>query len=188
MSKKLLSLKLIILGQKFVGKTALIKDYIDSSKTIHKKKEKDGKISFLKELDSSDSIQQFKIIINRFSEKSEKIINTINESQCVVILFDMGSRKSFEKLLDDWLIFLRDSCHYKGQVFIFGKHCNKNDPLMTDEMEIKEMIRISEVDCSFFNIGNNDIEENNKIIDQLITKAIEYAKTNNSNKKDCEVF
>ena len=43
MSKKLLSLKLIILGQKFVGKTALIKDYIGSSKTIHKKKEKDGK-------------------------------------------------------------------------------------------------------------------------------------------------
>ena len=134
MSKKLLSLKLIILGQKYVGKTALIKEYIKSSKSIHQKKEKEGKISFIKELDSS---QQFKITINRFSEKSEKIINTINESQCVVILFDMASRKSFEKLLDDWLIFLRDSCHYKGQVFIFGKHCDKNEPLMTDEIEIK---------------------------------------------------
>ena len=181
MSKKLLSLKLIILGQKYVGKTALIKEYIKSSKSIHQKKEKEGKISFIKELDSS---QQFKITINRFSEKSEKIINTINESQCVVILFDMASRKSFENLLDDWLIFLRDSCHYKGQVFIFGKHCDKNEPLMTDEIEIKEMIKISEVESTFYNIGNNEIEENNEIIDQLISKAVENAKTNSSNKKD----
>ena len=187
MSKKLLSLKLIILGQKSIGKTALIKDYIQSSKSIHQKKEKEkeGKISFIKELDSN---QQFKITINRFSEKSEKIISTINDSQCVFILFDMASRKSFEKLLDDWLIFLRDSCHYKGQVFIFGKHCDKKEPLMTDEIEIKEMIKISEVESTFYNIGNNDIEENNEIIDQLISKAVENAKTNSSNKKDCEIF
>ena len=185
MSKKPLSTKLIILGQKNIGKTALIKDYINSSKSIHHKKEKEGKISFFKELESS---QQFKITINKYSEKSEKIINTINESQCVFILFDMANRKSFEKLLDDWLIFLRDSCHYKGLVFIFGKHYDKKEPLMTDEEEIKEMIKVSEVECSFYNIGNNEIEENNKIIDQLISHAVENAKTNNANKKDCVIF
>ena len=185
MSKKPLSTKLIILGQKNIGKTALIKDYINSSKSIHHKKEKEGKISFFKELESS---QQFKITINKYSEKSEKIINTINESQCVFILFDMANRKSFEKLLDDWLIFLRDSCHYKGLVFIFGKHCDKNEPLMTDEEEIKEMIKVSEVDCSFYNIGNNEIEQNNEIIEQLISHAVENAKTNNANKKDCIIF
>ena len=184
-NKKLVSLKLIILGQKSIGKTSLIKDYINSSKSIQQKKEKEGKISFIKELDSN---QQFKITITKYSEKSEKIINSINESQCVLILFDMGSRKSFEKLLDDWLIFLRDSCHYKGLVFIFGKHYNKSDPLMTDEAEINEMIKVSEVDSSFFNIGNNDIEQNSQIIDRLISNAFENAKTNSSNKKDCNIF
>ena len=100
----------------------------------------------------------------------------------------MSSRKSFEKLLDDWLIFLRDSCHYKGLIFIFGKHYNKNEPLMTDESEINEMIKVSEVECSFHNIGNNEIDENNKIIDKLISNAVENAKNNNSNKKDCIIF
>ena len=184
-NKKLVSLKLIILGQKSIGKNSLIKDYINSSKSIQQKKEKEGKISFIKELDSN---QQFKITITKYSEKSEKIINSINESQCVLILFDMGSRKSFEKLLDDWLIFLRDSCHYKGLVFIFGKHYNKSDPLMTDDAEINEMIKVSEVESSFFNIGNNDIEENNQIIDRLISNAVENAKTNSSNKKDCNIY
>ena len=50
------------------------------------------------------------------------------------------------------------------------------------------MIKISEVESTFYNIGNNDIEENNEIIDQLISKAVENAKTNSSNKKDCEIF
>ena len=50
------------------------------------------------------------------------------------------------------------------------------------------MIKVSEVECSFYNIGNNEIEENNKIIDQLISHAVENAKTNNANKKDCVIF
>ena len=59
---------------------------------------------------------------------------------------------------------------------------------MTDELEIKEMIRVSEVECSFFNIGNNETEENNQIIDKLINDAVENAKTNSANKKDCMIF
>ena len=185
MCKKLLSIKLVILGEKNIGKSTLITDYTTSSKSIQQIKKEKEKISFLKELDSS---QQFKITINEYSEKSEKIISNINESHCIFILFDMSSRKSFEKLLDDWLIFLRDSCHYKGLIFIFGKHYNKNEPLMTDESEINEMIKVSEVECSFHNIGNNEIDENNKIIDKLISNAVENAKNNNSNKKDCIIF
>ena len=185
-NKKLLSLKLILLGDKNIGKSTLIKNYIESSKSIQQKKdkEKEGKFSFIKELGST----QFKITITKYSEKSEKIINSINDSHCVFIIFDMGSRKSFERLLDDWLIFLRDSCKYKGTVFIFGKHYNPNDPLMTDEDEIKQMIKVSEVECSFYNIGNNEIDENNIIIDKLINSAVENAKSNNSNKKDCVIF
>ena len=184
-SKKLPSLKLIILGEKNIGKYTLIKEYIKSSNANIQKKDKEGKISFIKELYSN---QQFKIIINQYSEKSEKIIGSINESHCVFILFDMSSRKSFEKLLDEWLIFLRDSCHYKGLVFIFGKHYDKKQPLMTDDDEIKHMIKVSEVDCSFYNIGNNNTEENNKIIDKLISNAFENSKNNSSNKKDCIIF
>ena len=184
-SKKLSSLKLTILGEKNIGKYTLIKEYLKCSNSIQPKKEKEGKISFIKELYSN---QQFKIIINKYSEKSEKIIGPINESHCIFILFDMSSRKSFEQLLDYWLIFLRDICHYNGLVVIFGKHYDKQKPLMTDDDEIKHMIKVSEVDCSFYNIGNNDIEENNKIIDIFISNAFENSKNNSSNKKDCIIF
>lgn len=189
-SKKIPNLKITLLGQKNIGKSKLVKEYMNSSKSITPKKDKDkekeNKISFIKEFDSSQF--KFKISINKYSEKSEKIINSVNESHGVLILFDMGSRKSFEKLLDDWLIFLRDSCKYKGQVFIFGKHNNVSEPLMTDDDEIKEMIKVSEVNCTFYNIGKNDTSQNNAIFDTLINTAVQYAKANSANKKDCNIF
>jgi len=54
-------------------------------------------------------------------------------------------------------------------VFIFGKHLDETKLLKTDDEEIKEMIRISEVDCTFYNIADKSIEDINKIIDELIT-------------------
>ena len=190
-SKKIPNLKITLLGQKNIGKSELVKEYMNSSKSIKPTKkdkdiEKENKISFIKEFESSQF--KFKISINKYSEKSEKIINNVNESHCVIIIFDMSSRKSFEKLLDDWLIFLRDSCNYKGKVFIFGKHYNVNEPLMTDEDEINEMIRVSEVNCKFYNIGKNDTSQNNAIFDKLINTALEYEKANSVNKKDCNIF
>ena len=59
--------------------------------------------------------------------------------------------------------------------------------LKTDEKEINEMIKISEVECSFFNIADKSVENINKIIDELIVNSIENAK-NNLNKKDCNIF
>ena len=99
----------------------------------------------------------------------------------------MGSRSSFEDLLTKWLIFLREGCHYKGLVFIFGKHQDENQLLKTDEKEINEMIKVSEVECSFFNIADKSNEDINKIIDELIVNSVENAK-NNQNKKDCCIF
>ena len=152
--------------------------------------------SYLKEQlslfkDNKISINGLKSHISKFivkeSSNASKINSAINESHCVLILFDMGSRKSFENLLEEWLIFLREGCHYKGLVFIFGKHQDENQLLKTDEKEINEMIKVSEVECSFFNIADKSNEDINKIIDELIVNSVENAK-NNQNKKDCFIF
>ena len=186
-NKKTVNLKLIILGDKEIGKTKLIRDYIQTlnSNNLNKdKKEKEYKYTFSKELDST----QLKITIYEFSERNEKVINVINDCHCVLILFDMTNRKSFENLLDNWLLFLRDTCHFKGLVFAFGKHFLDSSTLMTDEDEIKEMIKISEVKCHFYNIGENKTEQNNEIINKLIEDAFEISKNSNSSKKDCILF
>ena len=183
--KNLSALKLVILGEKSIGKSPLIDDYLSHTKDIKQiKNDNYTKVSFVKIL---PSLEELKIQIKTFSEKTDKINNAINESHCVLILFDMGSRKSFENLLEEWLIFLRDTCNYKGLVFIFGKHLDENKLLKTDEKEINEMIKISEVECSFFNIADKSVENINKIIDELIVNSIENAK-NNLNKKDCNIF
>ena len=185
-NKKLFFLKLVILGDKGLGKSILIDNYLSLSKSIKQvKKENYTKISFIKQL---PSLEELKIQIRSFSETNDKtLINAINESHCTLILFDMGSRSSFEDLLTKWLIFLREGCHYKGLVFIFGKHQDENQLLKTDEKEINEMIKVSEVECSFFNIADKSNEDINKIIDELIVNSVENAK-NNQNKKDCYIF
>ena len=183
-TKTLSTLKLVILGEKDIGKSPLIEDYLSSIKSILVFILSPKKVSFIKVLPSS---KELKIQIKSFSEKTDKINNAINESHCVLILFDMGSRKSFENLLEEWLIFLRDTCNYKGVVFIFGKHLDKNKLLKTDEKEINQMIKISEVDCSFFNIADKSVEDINKIIDELIVNSVENAK-NNISKKDCIII
>ena len=131
-NKKTVNLKLIILGDKGIGKTTLIKDYLqlqNSNKDNKDKKDKEKereKYVFSQEIDST----QLKITIYEFSEKSEKLTKDINDCHCVLIIFDMSNRKSFENLLDNWLLYLRDICHYKGLVFIFGNHFLKKKPLM----------------------------------------------------------
>ena len=189
-NKKTVNLKLIILGDKGIGKTTLIKDYLqlqNSNKDNKDKKDKEKdreKYVFSQEIDST----QLKITIYEFSEKSEKLTKDINDCHCVLIIFDMSNRKSFENLLDNWLLYLRDICHYKGLVFIFGNHGEKAKPLMTDEDEIKEMIKVSEVECQFYNIGKNETFENNEIINKLIGDAFVLSKNSNLNKKDCVIF
>ena len=186
-NKKTVNLKLIILGDKGIGKTTLIKDYIQSLSSNNQnkdKKEKEYKYTFSKELDST----QLKITIYEFSERSEKATKDINDCHCVLILFDMANRKSFENLLDNWLIYLRDICHYKRLVFIFGNHFLRSNSLMTDEDEIKEIIKVSEVKCEFHNIGKNEFFENNDIINKLIENVFELTKNNILNKKDFVIF
>ena len=186
-NKKTVNLKLIILGDKGIGKTTLIKEYLQLPNSNKDKKDKEKereKYTFSQEIDST----QLKITIYEFSERNEKITKDINDCHCVLILFDMSNRKSFENLLDIWLLYLRDICHYKGLVFIFGNHGEKAKPLMTDEDEIKEMIKVSEVKCQFYNIGKNETFENNEIINKLIGDAFELSKNSNLNKKDCVIF
>lgn len=49
---------------------------------------------------------------------------------------------------------------------------------MTDEKEIKEIIRISEFECNYNDISEKGPEEINKIIEELIENSVENSLIN----------
>ena len=187
-SKNLQTLKVTFLGDKNVGKETFISNYVNSKSLDQLKKNKDkGSFEFIYQIPDEKNTFKIKIKIKLFSEKNDKLIDNINKSDCVIIIFEMSSRKSFENLLNYWLIFLRDVCHYKGEIIIFGNHVNKSEELKVDKDEINELLDVCGLDCNFTDIGQKEIEENNLLVDGFIKTAC-YKLRHSCNKKDFKNF
>ena len=129
-----------------------------------------------------------KLNIYEYSDIPDKKGKDIANHQCVIIMFDMTTRKSFEDVLDKWIKFLRE-IKYTNSIILFGT-INPNDKKalpMTDAEEIKYLIEVTEIKGKFYDIGNKNNKEISALIDELIETSYEEAKTN-MNKKDCIIF
>ncbi len=178
------NLNISIFGEKNVGKSKLIKDYV-TEKNFGDLKDKGGYISFNKPFRDGNSM---KLNLYEYSDIPDKKLKDIAAHQCIIIMFDMTSRKAFEDVLDKWVKFLRE-IKYNNTIILFGtiNYNNTNSLPMTDEEEIKELIEVAEIKGTFHDIGNKDSKAKNELIDNLIETSYEEAK-NNINKKDCVVF
>ena len=179
-----MKLNISIFGEKNVGKSKLIKDYI-TEKNFGDLKDKGGYISFNKPFRDGNSM---KLNLYEYSDIPDKKIKDIASHQCIIIMFDMTSRKAFEDVLDKWVKFLRE-IKYSNSIILFGT-INYNNPKalpMTDEEEIKELIEVAEIKGIFHDIGNKDSKAKNELIDNLIETSYEEAKNNMKN-KDCMIF
>ena len=176
------ALNISIFGEKGIGKSKLISDYT-SQNTISKKKTKNDIISFQKTIVNVS----MKLNIYEFSDVPEKK-KDIGNHHCVIIMFDMTSRESFEDVLDKWIKFLRQ-VNYNNSIILFGtKNWKDKDALpMTDEKEINELINVTGINGTFHYIGDQNTEQKNKLIDQLLETTYNQAK-NNKNNKDCIIF
>ena len=74
----------------------------------------------------------------------------IGNHHCVIILFDMTNRQSFEDILDKWIKFLRQ-VNYSNTIILFGtKNYNDKDALpMTDDKEINDLIDVDQINGTF---------------------------------------
>lgn len=154
------------------------------------------------EFDKVINDKTYKTLIYFVSIIDDKIITMIRNSNAVFILFDMSDRSSFDNILDKWLIWIRDSCGCKENIFLFGdyKQCEKNKGnlfLVTSEDEIQEVIDCAEINGNFCKIGGvDDNIKRQKIDDQIIIAAKTIGKKQEipedeggSFKKDtCNVF
>ena len=180
--KSSFTLNITILGEKNIGKSKLINDYIKQD-NITKTKTKQDFTSIQKTIDGV----LMKLNLYEYSDVPERKKDIANH-HCVIIMFDMTSREAFEDVLDKWIKFLRQ-LNYVNTIILFGtKNYNDKDALpMTDEREINELIEVASINGTFHYIGDKTTEQKNNLIDQLIETTYNQAK-NNKNNKDCVVF
>ena len=182
MSKKLVTVKVAFLGDPKIGKSEFIKNYAGENSITKEKREKGPHFIFLNRLEN----YEFKINIYEFSD-TEKHSNIIKDCQCVFILFDMTRREAFERLLDTWIIFLRDTSNYKGKIIILGNYSKEDDFLTTDEEEVKELIQVCEINGEFHKIGTKSNEEKRELIKGFINNACTLY-VQGKKQDDCVIF
>lgn len=187
MSKKEKKIKIAFIGDKGIGKSTFINNYVKSCN--EQTQDKQGNIIITKEFKD----RKFKIIISEFNEVADKV-QAISDTQCVCIMFDMEDRNSFDNVLDVWLLWLRDTCLYQRPIIILGNYKNKEDDLLVDKNEIDAMIEVSSSKAKFIQIGGLRDEDKVKTIDELITQINEnwekggFDKNGKANDKKCTVF
>ncbi len=176
------TLNITIFGEKNIGKSKLINDYT-AQENISKTKIKPDFISIQKTIDNV----LMKLNLYEFSDVPERKKDIANH-HCIIIMFDMTSRQSFEDVLDKWIKFLRQ-LNYASTIILFGtNNYNDKDALpMTDEKEINDLIEVAGINGTFHYIGDKTTEQKNQLIDQLIETTYNQAK-NNKNNKDCNIF
>ena len=183
MSKKVVSVKVAFLGDPKIGKSEFIKNYAGEKSITKEKKDKGPHFVFNNRLEN----YEFKINIYEFSD-TEKHTNIVKDCQCVFILFDMTKREAFERLLDTWIIFLRDTSGYKGKIIILGTYLNEKDFLTTDENEVKELIQVCDINGEFHAIGTKSNEEKRELIKGFINAACSQYVQGKKNNDDCLIF
>ena len=119
---------------------------------------------------------------------TEKHSSVIKDCQCVFILFDMTKREAFERLLDNWIIFVRDTSGYKGKIIILGNYSDEKDFLTTDEDEVKELIDVCDINGEFHRIGTKSNEEKKELIKGFINAACSQYVQGKKNQDDCFIF
>ena len=178
-----MKLNISILGEKDIGKTTLINDYINVNN--FQKKEKAGHISFSKSFRDGNSMKLYLYEFSNIPTNKKDLVS----NQCIIIMFDMTSRSSFEQVLNEWIKFLKE-IKYNNSIILFGtKKFNEEGNRLpkTDEQEITELIEIAKIKGKFYDIMNKNQKEKTDLIDSLIETSYEEAK-NNMNKKDCIIF
>ena len=100
----------------------------------------------------------------------------------------MTKREAFERLLDNWIIFVRDISAYKGKIIILGNYQNENDFLTTDEDEVNELIQVCDINGEFHRIGTKSNEEKKELIKGFINGACSQYIQGKKNQDDCSIF
>ena len=118
---------------------------------------------------------KYELKIYKFTNKDERHISFIQDSQAIFITFDLSDRKSFDRFYDYWILWLRDTCKYEGLIIILGNYTKENENnLCTNDDEINSRITLSEVTAKYEKIGGMDDDQIVELFNSLMKEADEH--------------
>jgi GTPase SAR1 family protein len=185
---KKIKIKIGVIGDQGVGKSFLINLFLSSNKDSSV----ETSMSFFylapmcKRIQKTIQSKKFILEFYQFSSKNDKIIAYIQSCQVVLIVIDLNNRNSFENLSDYWLGFLKNDCYYENDIYVLGNYLNVANTPLTSGEEVNEMLKLSQIDTTYIEIGKNTQEESVGLLDKLIHDThlgeIKRSKTNDCNK------
>lgn len=168
--------KIILIGNSGVGKTCLMKRYTDETynftqtSTIGvdfkiKTVEVDGDKAKLQIWDTAGQ-ERFRAIINNYYRGAHGII----------IVFDMGSRESFENLTD-WIKEIRKNTSEKVELILLGNKVDEPEKISVKDEEIKNFLVSNNIDeTAFYRTSAKDNIHVTDSFEYLTRKLVEKYK------------
>ena len=167
-------LKIILIGNVFVGKTCII-HYYKTGKFLENIPSSQG-TSFTKvKMDLENNKYTLHFWDTAGQEKYNSLTKTfIKNSQIVVLVYSIVDRESFEKL-DTWLNLVKDEIGNDG--YILGVAANKNDLYSQAAVSDKEgQSYATKVGAIFEKTSVKDKSGIKELIEKLVKKYIEVYK------------
>jgi len=114
----------------------------------------------------------FKILINEVStlDDNKKIKQIINESDIVIVFFQINSRESFEEL-GSYFLYLKNDCSYQNRIILLANIYNKQDILTSDE-EMAHFIK--KTDMRNFSVIKLNVKDTKQLVKEFDLVLDEY--------------
>ena len=166
-----MDIKVLIVGESNVGKTSLVRQYIENTfsdeksstigyDTVRKEIEINNKLITLLIWDTCGQ-EQYRTINNMF----------LKDSKIVIFVYDITNESSFKELEKYWYPFIRDNL---GKEIILGIAGNKSDLYENEEVNEEEAREFSNSIDAIFNLTTaKNNEAINNLFKELTTQYIE---------------
>ena len=164
--------KIILIGESSVGKTSLIRQFIDHYFT-EKRISTIGHDILQKEINLSEDK---KIILTIWDTCGQEQYRTINQlfvknAKLVLFVYDITKKKSFEELKNFWYEFVTSIL---GKNIIFGIAANKSDLYQNEEVNINDAKNFAlKIDVILKETSAKNFESINSLIHDMVFKFIE---------------
>ena len=164
--------KIIFIGESSVGKTSLIRQFIDHYFT-EKRLATIGHDILQKEINLSEDK---KIILTIWDTCGQEQYRTINQlfvknAKLVLFVYDITKKKSFEELKNFWYEFVTSIL---GKNIIFGIAANKSDLYPNEEVNINDAKNFAlKIDAILKETSAKNFESINSLIHDMVFKFIE---------------
>ena len=176
--------KLILVGETNVGKTSLLRQYIDhlfseekvttiGYDTMHKEIElPEGKISL--QIWDTCGQEQFRTVNQLF----------VKNSKMALLVYDITNYKTFEELKNFWYSYVTSAV---GKNIIFGIAGNKSDLYENEQVKVSDAQQFAnEIGAVFKETTAKNYEAITSLIEEMSSKYIQQSSNENKNENENE--